>query len=106
MELKNVIGHGMCGPEMAANARLDSHFVKDLNDEATVPAEDRFYDNVLCCMGLQYLKYPEDVCYDVQRILKPGGKFLVSFTSHCFPEKTVVGWLERTLEERVQLVKR
>lgn len=106
MTFDNVVGHGMCGPELAANPRLNSYFVKDLNEDPMIPSSDGVYDHVLCCMGLQYLKFPEDVCYDVHRILKPGGRFLVSFTSHCFPEKTVTGWLERTLEERADLVTR
>jgi len=106
IEFESVVGHGMCRPELAANSRLDSYFVKDLNEDPTMPSSDGVYDHVICCMGLQYLKFPEDICYEVHRILKPGGKFLVSFTSHCFPEKTVTGWLERTLDERADLVTR
>ena len=106
MRLGRVVGHGMSASEMASNPALDSYFVKDLNTDPSLTTFGTTFDVVLCCMGMPYLKYPEDVCHEVYRILKPGGRFLISFTSHCFPEKTITGWIERTLDERFELVKK
>ncbi|CAD7700590.1 unnamed protein product [Ostreobium quekettii] len=105
LELAAVEGHGMCQGELAANPALTGYFIQDLNNDPTLPLPNDKFDAVLCCMGLQYLVYPEKVLSEVRRVLKPGGKVLVSFSSHWFPEKTVTAWLERTLEQQVELVK-
>eukprot|EP00210_Caulerpa_lentillifera_P000705 g682.t1 len=103
-QFSRVTGHGMSSPELATNSALTEYFVKDLNKDPEIPCPDNYYDAVLCCMGLQYLKFPERICKEILRVLKPGGRVLISYTSHCFPEKTISGWLERTLDERQQMV--
>lgn len=104
IQFSKVTGLGMSTPELAANSALTDYFVKDLNIDPQIPSPDDYYDAVLCCMGLQYLKFPEEICKELLRVLKPGGKVLISYTSHCFPEKTLTGWLERTLDERLDMV--
>lgn len=106
LQLGAVQGHGMCQGELAANPVLRSYVVCDLNKRPRLPLQSDSYDAVLCCMGLQYLRYPEQVLAEVHRVLKPGGKLLIAFSSHCFPEKTLAAWLERTLRQQVELVKR
>jgi hypothetical protein len=40
----------------------------------------------------------------VQRVLKPGGVFIVSFSNRCFPSKAVAVWAASTDEQHIQLV--
>lgn len=61
-------------------------------------------DAVLCCNGFQYLRRPEEMWREVRRVLKPGGKVIVSFSSHMFVEKAFVGWVDRNMAERARLV--
>ena len=104
--LECVVGHGMCEPGLKANPLMQSFFIQDLNETPSLNIEDGTLDCVLCCMGLQYLKFPEDICHEVHRVLKPNGKFLVSFTTHGSQERTIAGWLRRTPDQRVELVKK
>ncbi len=87
-----VIGHGMNEEELAANPRLTSWFIQDLNQDQALPLESGSLDAVLCCVGMQYLQHPIEVAAEVRRVLKPGGQFLVSFSNRCFWTKAVEIW--------------
>lgn len=104
VQYKFVEGHGMNEGELKANWRLDSSFTQDLNAYPYLPLQDQRFDAVLCCNGLQYLQQPRKVLQEVRRVLKPGGLFIVTFSSHMFPEKAMHVWLERSVIERVSLV--
>ncbi len=87
-----VTGHGMNAAELAANPRLTSWFVRDLNATPALPLADASVDAVLCCVGVQYLQAPVEVFTDVHRVLRPGGRVAVSFSNRCFPTKAVAIW--------------
>ncbi len=87
-----VIGHGMNEKELAANPRLDRWFIQDLNEDWVLPLDSGSLDTVLCCVGMQYLQHPIQVSTEVRRVLKPGGRFLVSFSNRCFWTKAVEIW--------------
>jgi SAM-dependent methyltransferase len=89
---REVIGHGMNEEELAANPRLTRWFIQDLNRDQALPIDSDSLDAVLCCVGMQYLQHPIDVAREVRRILKPGGRFLVSFSNRCFWTKAVEIW--------------
>jgi len=58
LALGNCVGHGMNAEELAANPRLDSWFVQDLNRAAALPLADESFDAALCCVSVQYLQQP------------------------------------------------
>ena len=87
-----MIGHGMNAEELAANPRLDRWFIQDLNEDWILPLDSESLDAVLCCVGMQYLQHPIEVATEVRRVLKPGGRFLVSFSNRCFWTKAVEIW--------------
>jgi hypothetical protein len=89
---REVIGHGMNEEELAANPRLTRWFIQDLNQDQALPIDSGSLDAVLCCVGMQYLQHPIEVATEVRRILKPGGRFLVSFSNRCFWTKAVEIW--------------
>jgi len=87
-----VVGHGMNAEELGANMRLSRSFVQDLNQDPTLPLDDRSHDAALCCVGVQYLQRPSEVFADVRRVLVAGAPFVVSFSNRCFPTKAVAIW--------------
>ena len=98
LAFKEVIGQGMNAEELRANPRLSRSFVQDLNRAAVLPLEDGSCDAALCCVGVQYLQRPLEVCAEVLRVLRPGAPFIISFSNRCFPTKAVAIW--RSLDTR------
>jgi len=87
-----VIGHGMNAGELAANPRLTRAFVRDFNDDPTLPVADASVDAAMICVGVQYLQRPLELLTDVARVLRPGAPIVVSFSNRCFPTKAVAVW--------------
>ena len=105
-ELKpsRVVGLGMNAAEMADNPQLDAYIVHNLNQNPTLPLPDAEFDAVLCTVSVQYMTRPVEVFRQVNRVLKPGGLFVLSFSNRCFSTKAVAAWLTMTDEQHVQLV--
>lgn len=103
---ERVIGLGMNAEEMADNPQLDAHVVHSLNDNPRMPYEENTFDAVLCAVSVQYLTEPVKVFTDIQRVLKPGGICVMSFSNRCFPTKAVAVWLSMTDKQHIALVSR
>ena len=88
-----VAGLGMNDAEMVANAQLTEHVVHSLNDDPRLPYDDASFDIALCTVSVQYLLRPTEVFTQVQRALRPGAPFVVSFSNRCFPTKAIAAWL-------------
>lgn len=101
-----VVGLGMNAEEMQDNPQLDKFIVHDLNANPRLPYEDNLFDAVTCTVSVQYLTDPVAVFKDVNRVLKPGGIFVVSFSNRCFPTKAVAVWGATTDEQHLALVGR
>ncbi|CAL9219267.1 unnamed protein product [Arabidopsis halleri] len=104
VKYEKVVGHGLNAQELARNPRLDYFFVKDLNEDQKFEFEDKYFDAVLCAVGVQYLQQPEKVFAEVYRVLKPGGVLIVSFSNRMFYEKAIRVWRDGTEYSRIQLV--
>ena len=87
-----VIGHGMNAAELAANPRLTRWFVRDFNQNPTLPLEDAGVDAAMICVSIQYLQRPAALLAEVRRVLKPGQPIAISFSNRCFPTKAVAVW--------------
>jgi SAM-dependent methyltransferase len=106
LEFAHVEGHGLNAEELAKNPRLDHFFVQDLNQTPQLPLADQSFDAVLNTVSVQYLQYPEAILSEIQRVLKPGGVAIVSFSNRMFYQKAIQAWREETEAGRVQLVQR
>jgi len=59
---------------------------------------------VICTASIEYLTYPLKIMTEVARVIKPGGKFVVTFSERCFPTKAITLWSQLHPFERMQLV--
>jgi SAM-dependent methyltransferase len=105
MPFAHVEGHGLNAAELAKNPRLDHYFVQDLNQDPKLPLSDQSFDVILNAVSVQYLQYPEAVFTEMQRILKPGGIVIISFSNRMFWQKAIRAWRDGSEASRVNLVK-
>ncbi|HHP7229475.1 MAG TPA: class I SAM-dependent methyltransferase [Xenococcaceae cyanobacterium] len=106
LKFDHVEGHGMNYEELAKNPQLDRYFVQNLNDNLQLPLKDNDFDAVLLAVSVQYLQYPEAIFAEIYRILKPGGKVIVSFSNRMFYQKAIAIWRDNSEAGRVELVKK
>ena len=97
-------GLGMNVAELASNSRLDRYVVHDLNLQPRLPFEDGEFDGVFCSVSVEYLVHPLEVFCEVARVLRPGGRFVVTFSNRWFPTKAIRIWPELHEFERMGLV--
>jgi SAM-dependent methyltransferase len=84
---------GMNRAELDANEQADAVVVHDLNRDPRIPLDDETVDDIVCCVSVDYLTKPIDVFRDVARVLRPGGRFVCTFSNRLFPTKAVQAWL-------------
>jgi SAM-dependent methyltransferase len=105
-ELAQVIGHGMNATELETNPRLTSWFIRNLNQDATLPLDTDSCDAALCCVSVQYLQKPVAVFGEVRRILRSGSPFIICYSNRCFPTKAVAIWRSLDLRGHASLIHR
>jgi SAM-dependent methyltransferase len=101
-----LVGLGLNCEELEANTRLSERIVHDVNCCPNLPFEDHAFDVVINTVSVDYLTRPVEVFKEVARILKPGGMFVVVFSSRMFPTKAVKLWKKSSEPKRVDLVKK
>ena len=99
-----VAGLGMNSAELEANARLDEHFVQDLNTTPGLPFENDSFDAVLIAVSIQYLVQPVAVMTEIERCLVPGGQCIVAMSHRLFPTKAIYAFQVLPPAERCQVV--
>ncbi len=99
-----VIGLGLNEEELRANPTLTDWVVQDLNNDPTLPFGDETFDVDMNVVSVEYLTRPVEVFKEVGRVLKPGGLFLVVFSTRWFPPKVVRVWEDAREEERIGIV--
>ncbi len=91
---QEVIGHGLNAEELAANPRLDRHWVQNLNTDQSLPLADDSVDVALIVAGWQYLQQPEAVAAELLRVVRPRGEVIVAFSNRMFFHKAPQIWTE------------
>jgi len=102
--LTTVVGLGMNEEELAANPLFSEYRVHDLNVTPRLPYGDAEFDAVICSLSVEYLVKPFEVFAEVARVLKPGGRFVVTFSNRWFPPKVIGTWENLHEFERPGLV--
>ncbi|MEJ2871298.1 methyltransferase domain-containing protein [Actinomycetospora sp. OC33-EN08] len=95
---------GMNHAELAANTWAHERVVHDLNTDPRLPFADASFDTVVSTVSVDYLTQPVAVFTDVARVLRPGGRFAITFSNRCFPTKAVRGWLATDDAGHVRIV--
>lgn len=95
---------GMNAQELEANEAAAERVVADLNADPSLPFPDGSFDDAVCCVSVDYLTRPVEVMQEVARVLRPGGRFVCTFSNRCFPTKAVRGWLAAEDEDRPGIV--
>jgi SAM-dependent methyltransferase len=104
LQAQHIAGLGMNEAELAANPQLQQYQVQDLNQQSQLAYPDASFDAVVCTASIEYLTAPFQVFREVQRILKPSGRFIVTFSNRWFPPKVIKVWQEIHEFERMGLV--
>lgn len=97
-------GLGMNAEEMAGNPRLTDHVVHNLNINPILPFADDEFDGCCCTVSVQYLTKPVEVFREVNRVLRPGAPFVLTFSNRCFPTKAVAVWRSTADREHANII--
>jgi SAM-dependent methyltransferase len=95
---------GMNDDELAANPQAQARVVHDLNADPALPFPDDSFDAAVCCVSVDYLVRPIEVFADVARVVRPGGRFVCTFSNRCFPTKAIRGWLSSSDADHGEIV--
>ena len=95
---------GMNQTELNANPLAIDAVAHDLNADPALPWPDDHFDDVVCAVSVDYLVQPLEVFEEVARVLRPGGRFVCTFSNRCFPTKAIQGWLAASDPQRCAVV--
>mmetsp|Transcript_15695 Transcript_15695/g.28540 ORF Transcript_15695/g.28540 Transcript_15695/m.28540 type:complete len:336 (-) Transcript_15695:2448-3455(-) len=99
-----ISGTGMNQFELIANDQFNDYKPKNLNIDPTLPYADNEFDVVTCVVSIDYLIHPIEVLKEVRRVLRPGGKVIISQSNRCFPSKAVNMWLQMNDRQHLELI--
>lgn len=99
-----VTGLGLNPDELKKNRQLSDYVVQDLNVDAALPFEPNSFDAVINTVSVEYLIDPLTVFREVERVLRPDGYFIITFSNRWFPTKAIKLWSELHEFERMGLV--
>jgi len=104
LESKKITGLGLNEEELAANPVLDEAVIHDINQQQRLPFDDASFDIIVCSLSIEYITQPSRLFDEVARVLRPGGRFIISFSNRWFPTKAVQVWNNLHDFERIGLV--
>lgn len=103
--MNSISATGISGVELGFNDQLTGGFeARDLNENPTLPYKDESFDVVTCVVSIDYLIEPVKVLKEVHRVLRPGGKVIISQSNRCFPTKAVAMWLQMNDRQHLELI--
>ena len=103
-KMKRISATGMNVLELKANDQLTDYEAKNLNIEPELPYPDESFDVVTCVVSIDYLIHPIETLKEVHRVLKPGGKIIISQSNRCFPSKAIAMWLQMNDRQHLELI--
>lgn len=103
--MKRICGTGMSALELQINDQLTGGYkAVDLNGTPQLPYPEKSFDVVTCVVSIDYLIHPIQVLQEVHRVLRPGGKVIVSQSNRCFPTKAIQMWLRMNDRQHLELI--
>ncbi|XP_071721481.1 uncharacterized protein [Rutidosis leptorrhynchoides] len=101
---ERIAGMGLNEQELKANKVLTEYVVQDLNTNPKLPFEDNSFDVITNVVSVDYLTKPIEVFKEMHRILKPGGKAIMSFSNRCFFTKAISIWTSTGDADHIMIV--
>ncbi len=101
---RQVAGLGMNEEELAANKRLDTYLVQNLNENPDLPYPAASFDRVMIVVSIQYLIRPVEVMRSVFEVLDEGGALCIAMSHRLFPTKAVAAFQHLPRKDWIQLV--
>jgi SAM-dependent methyltransferase len=102
--MKRISATGMNALELRANDQLTDFQPKDLNIDYKLPYDDESFDVVTIVVSIDYLISPIEVLKEVRRVLRSGGKVIISQSNRCFPSKAIAMWLKMNDRQHLELI--
>jgi len=103
-KMKRISATGMNALELQANDQLNDFEAKNLNIDQKLPYPDSSFDVVTCVVSIDYLIHPIEVLKEAHRVLRPGGKIIISQSNRCFPSKAIAMWLDMNDRQHLELI--
>lgn len=103
-KMKRISATGMSALELQFNDQLTDFQARNLNKDPKLPYEDNAFDVVTCVVSIDYLIHPIEMIKEVHRVLRPGGKFIISQSNRCFPSKAIAMWLKMNDRQHLELI--
>jgi len=101
----NICATGINPLELQFNDQLTGGYkAADLNKDPKIPYDDNSFDVVTCVVSIDYLIEPIQVLKEVHRVLRPGGKVIISQSNRCFPSKAIAMWLSMNDRQHLELI--
>ena len=104
LKFSRACGMGMNELELKQNTQLSEYVVQDLNINPVFPYPDNTFDYVTCVVSVDYLIRPLEVFSEIRRVLRPGGRAIISQSNRCFPSKAINIWLNTNDLQHIYIV--
>lgn len=101
---ERIAGMGLNDEELKRNPVLTEYVVQDLNTNPKLPFEDNSFDVITNVVSVDYLTKPLAVFKEMNRVLKPGGLAIMSFSNRCFWTKAISIWTSTSDADHVMIV--
>jgi len=102
--MSRIAGTGMNALELEQNAQLSEFTPRNLNVDTSLPYGDGEFDVVTCVVSVDYLNKPLEIFREAARVLKPGGKFILSQSNRCFATKAIAMWIGQSDLQHCQVI--
>ena len=104
--MNSIAATGMNSLELQFNDQLTNGYeARNLNETPNLDCyDDESFDVVTCVVSIDYLIEPVKVLKEVWRVLRPGGKMIVSQSNRCFPTKAIAMWLSMNDRQHLELI--
>jgi SAM-dependent methyltransferase len=103
--MNKICATGISSMELKFNDQLTGGYkAVDLNENPNLPYDNDSFDVVTCVVSIDYLIHPLQVLQEVHRVLRPGGKMIVSQSNRCFPTKAIAMWLNMNDRAHLELI--
>ncbi|CAI3956539.1 Ubiquinone/menaquinone biosynthesis C-methylase UbiE/MenG (UbiE) (PDB:4OBW) [Commensalibacter communis] len=102
---ENLIGIDLNPQALKENSALTRKITQDINDKPELPLKDNSVDYICLCCVFEYLRHPFTTLEECLRVLKPGGRIIISFTSRFLPLRATALWQALENQDRQGLIK-